>query len=126
VVVWDEQQPAQKEAYENFLGNWVARYLESRPGLAVKSVKLDDPGHGMSDEVLDGCDPKHMDWLGAVVLTLPWSLACLAFEPARENDQIWMTAPTIREQSWPIRRTVVRCLAWVEGPAGVRPKGLLC
>jgi trehalose utilization protein len=64
VVVWDEQQPAQKEAYENFLGNWIARYLESRPGLAVKSVKLDDPGHGMSDEVLDACDV--LVWWGHV------------------------------------------------------------
>jgi len=64
VVVWDEQQPAQKEAYDNFLGNWIARYLESRPGLSVKSVKLDDPGHGIGDEVLDACDV--LVWWGHV------------------------------------------------------------
>jgi trehalose utilization protein len=64
VVVWDEQQPAQKEAYENFLGNWIARYLEGRPELAVKSVKLDDPGQGISDEVLDACDV--LIWWGHV------------------------------------------------------------
>src|SRR5580704_1745551 len=56
VVVWDEQQREQKEAYENFLGNWIARYLETRPGLTVKSVKLDDPEQGLSDETLKACD----------------------------------------------------------------------
>ena len=43
VVVWDEQQPAQKQAYENFLGNEIASFLKQRPGLDVKSVRLDDP-----------------------------------------------------------------------------------
>lgn len=56
VVVWDERQPSQKEAYENFLGNEIARYLQSKPGIAVKSVALDDPGQGLSDEILDDCD----------------------------------------------------------------------
>jgi len=28
VVVWDEQQPALKEAYENFLGNQIAAHLK--------------------------------------------------------------------------------------------------
>ena len=56
VVVWDEQQPAQKEAYDNFLGNWIAAYLQTRPGLSVRSVKLNDPGQGVSDETLDACD----------------------------------------------------------------------
>ena len=43
VVVWDEQQPAQKEAYETFLGNQIAAHLKTQEGLAVQSVKLDDP-----------------------------------------------------------------------------------
>jgi hypothetical protein len=30
VVVWDEQQPQQKEAYDNFLGHTIAKYLEVR------------------------------------------------------------------------------------------------
>jgi len=33
VVVWDEQQPAQKQAYENFLGNAIADHLGKQPGL---------------------------------------------------------------------------------------------
>jgi trehalose utilization protein len=56
VVVWDERQPEQKEAYPGFLGDWIARHLESRPGLAVRSVGLDDPHQGLSDDVLDRCD----------------------------------------------------------------------
>jgi trehalose utilization protein len=56
VVVWDERQPEQKEAYPGFLGDWVASYLKDRPGLAVRSVGLDDPRQGLSDDVLGGCD----------------------------------------------------------------------
>jgi trehalose utilization protein len=56
VVVWDEQQRQQKEAYENYLGNWIADYLKSQPGLAVKSVRLDDPEQGLSADTLAACD----------------------------------------------------------------------
>lgn len=56
VVVWDEQQPGQKPAYDNFLGNAIADYLRTRPGLTVRSVRLDDPEQGMSDEVLNNAD----------------------------------------------------------------------
>lgn len=56
VLVWDEQQPAQKKAYPNFLGNEIAAYLRKQPGLAVRSVRLDDPGQGLDDELLDNSD----------------------------------------------------------------------
>jgi trehalose utilization protein len=62
--VWDEQQPAQKEAYDNFLGNWLAGYLEKQPGLSVKSVKLNDAEQGLSNEILDACDV--LIWWGHV------------------------------------------------------------
>jgi hypothetical protein len=39
VVVWDEQQPAQKEAYADFLGNQISAHLAGQPGISVKSVK---------------------------------------------------------------------------------------
>src|SRR5690242_14399302 len=52
VLVWDEQQPAQKQAYDNFLGNAIAAHLKSRPGIEVRSVKLDDPEQGLSDDNL--------------------------------------------------------------------------
>jgi trehalose utilization protein len=56
VVVWDEQQPEQKTAYPNFLGNAIADYLKSKPGFSVRSVRLDDPGQGVTDEILNDCD----------------------------------------------------------------------
>jgi trehalose utilization protein len=56
VVIWDERQPEQKTAYGDFLGNTLAAHLAKRPGLSVKSVGLDDPEQGLSDDVLDHCD----------------------------------------------------------------------
>lgn len=64
VLVWDEQQPAQKQAYENFLGNEIANYLKTRPGLAVKTARLDDPDQGLSRQTLDGTDV--LIWWGHV------------------------------------------------------------
>lgn len=56
VVVWDEQQPQQKKAYENFLGNAIADFLKTRPGFSVRSVAFADPEQGLTDDVLDHCD----------------------------------------------------------------------
>jgi len=56
VVVWDEQQPRQKQAYENFLGNAISGHLKTRPGIKVRSVKQDDPNKGIGADVLDNCD----------------------------------------------------------------------
>jgi trehalose utilization protein len=54
VTVWDERQPAQKQAYPNFLGNQIAGALRQTPGLEVTSVALDDQQQGLGD--LDHCD----------------------------------------------------------------------
>ncbi len=57
VLVWDEQQPQQKEAYgPDFLGETIARHLSTRPGLVVKSVRLDDPQQGLDEATLDSTD----------------------------------------------------------------------
>lgn len=53
VLVWDEQQPAQKEAYENFLGNAIAEYLKSKSGLQVRSSSINDGEQGLSPALLD-------------------------------------------------------------------------
>jgi len=53
VVVWDERQPEQKQAYENFLGNAIADGLARREGIAVRSVGLDDADQGLAPEILD-------------------------------------------------------------------------
>ena len=64
VLVWDEQQPAQKQAYTNFLGNQIADHLRRQPGLAVTSTRLDDPSQGLSATALDACDV--LIWWGHV------------------------------------------------------------
>jgi len=64
VVVWDERQPAQKEAYANFLGNQIAAHLRKETGLNVASVGLDDPDQGLPDTLLNGC--RVLVWWGHV------------------------------------------------------------
>lgn len=49
VRVWDERQPAQKQAYPNWLGNRIADHLRTVPGLAVESVSLDDSQQGLAE-----------------------------------------------------------------------------
>ena len=56
VVVWDERQPKQKQAYDNFLGNQIASHLKNLPGLAVKSVTIDEDEKGLSPVHMRGCD----------------------------------------------------------------------
>ena len=56
MLVWDEQQPKQKPAYDNFLGNAIADYFKSKPGFEIKSVRLDDPDQGITDDELDHTD----------------------------------------------------------------------
>ena len=53
VVIWDERQPEQKQAYDAFLGNEIATRLSGRPGIEVRSVALDDAEQGLAPEVLD-------------------------------------------------------------------------
>ena len=64
VLVWDERQPRQQEAYDNFIGNEIAAHLISREGLEVRSVGLDDPDQGLSDASLDAC--QVLIWWGHV------------------------------------------------------------
>ena len=56
VVVWDEQQPKQKKAYPEFLGNQIAAHLKKSKDLKVTSVRFADPEQGLSAEILDACD----------------------------------------------------------------------
>ena len=57
VLVWDEQQPEQKQGYgEKLLGETLAAHLAKLPGLAVKTAKLDEADQGLSDTALDATD----------------------------------------------------------------------
>jgi trehalose utilization protein len=64
VVIWDEQQPQQKTAYDNFLGNAIADYLKEQPKFTVKSVRMDDREQGLPEDVLNDCDV--LVWWGHV------------------------------------------------------------
>jgi len=64
VLVWDEQQPAQKQAYTNYLGNEIAAYLGRQPGLSIKTARLDDVEQGLSKSALEDCDV--LVWWGHV------------------------------------------------------------
>lgn len=56
VLVWDERQPEQKQAYTNFLGNAIADHLRARPGFTVTSEGMDDPEQGLAPAALDATD----------------------------------------------------------------------
>jgi trehalose utilization protein len=56
VVVWDERQELQKTAYGDYLGNTLAASLGKQSDFSVKSVGLNDPDQGLTDDVLDHCD----------------------------------------------------------------------
>jgi len=64
VLIWDERQPQQKQAYENFLGNRIADHLRTQPGFSVESVGLDDPEQGLSEKALERTDV--LIWWGHV------------------------------------------------------------
>lgn len=62
VIVWDERQPKQAEAYDNFLGNEIAGRLGKLDGIEVTSVGQDDPEYG-----LESLDDQHvLLWWGHV------------------------------------------------------------
>ena len=57
VLVWDERQPRQSEAYDNFLGNEIAQRLAAKGSeLELRSVALDDPEQGLIEADLKWAD----------------------------------------------------------------------
>ncbi len=57
VLIWDEQQPQQKQAYgEKFLGETIAAHLAKQPGITVKSTNLEAPDQGLDEATLDSTD----------------------------------------------------------------------
>jgi trehalose utilization protein len=57
VLVWDERQDRQAEAYDNFLGNEIAKRLgESAGDIEIRSVGIDDAEQGLAAENLDWAD----------------------------------------------------------------------
>lgn len=64
VLVWDERQPRQSEAYDNFLGNEIAARLKDSAGLELRSAALDDPDQGFASGNLEWADV--LIWWGHV------------------------------------------------------------
>lgn len=57
VLVWDERQSTQAEAYDDFLGNEIASRLSEMAGdLEIRSVALDDPEQGLTAGNLEWAD----------------------------------------------------------------------
>ena len=63
VLIWDERQPRQSQAYDNFLGNEIASRLD-RDQFETRSVWLEDPGQGLEAGNLEWAD--FIVWWGHV------------------------------------------------------------
>ncbi len=68
VTVWNEYRHEQKEGgkpkelYPNGMHAVIAEYLNKQPGIEAKTATLDEPQHGLTDEVLENTDV--MTWWG--------------------------------------------------------------
>ena len=68
VTIWNEgvhekTNPKVSAIYPQGLGHQIAQYMEKVPGIAsVRVAELDDPEHGLTDEVLENTDV--MTWWG--------------------------------------------------------------
>lgn len=57
VLIWDEQQPAQRRAYGGkMLGETIAAHLETKSGLSVRTARLDDTEQGLGDSMINTAD----------------------------------------------------------------------
>ena len=57
VLIWDERQPRQSEAYDNFLGNEIAiRLKATSDDFEIRSAALEDPGQGLAAGNLEWAD----------------------------------------------------------------------
>jgi trehalose utilization protein len=64
VLVWDERSAAEKEAYDNFLGNCIADQLKKNSAFSVLSTGLNESEQGVSENILDETDV--LIWWGHV------------------------------------------------------------
>ena len=56
VLIWDERQPEQQQAYEHSLGEAIGEYLSKQQGFTVKNVNIDLPEQGLDAATLDDTD----------------------------------------------------------------------
>jgi trehalose utilization protein len=83
VLVWDEQQPAQKQAYgDKFLGETIAAHLSNNPALKVRTAAM--PAQGRVD-----ADPSLTDESLAETDVIIW------WGHVRHREVSWATADRI-------------------------------
>ena len=81
ILMWDERQPRQEEAYDNFIGNEIiARLDQVTDTLEFRSVALDDSDQGLSDE------------------NLAWADVVLWWGHARHSDVSWDNAKKVADK----------------------------
>ncbi|MCA9216073.1 MAG: hypothetical protein KDB27_23560 [Planctomycetales bacterium] len=81
VLIWDERQPRQNQAYDDYLGNEIAKRLQaSTDDMDIRSVSLDDAEQGLGAGNLEWADV--IVWWGHV----------------RQNEITEATAKLIAEQ----------------------------
>lgn len=61
VTVWNEgrhekRNPKIAEIYPDGIHGAIAKYLETQPGITARTATLDEPEHGLTDEVLNSTD----------------------------------------------------------------------
>ena len=56
VLIWDEQQPKQKQAYDHYIGATLAKHLEKSNKFEIISTHIDAPQHGIDVATLDATD----------------------------------------------------------------------
>ena len=56
VLIWDERQPEQQQAYEHSLGEAIGEYLSKQQGFTVKNVNIDLLEQGLDAATLDDTD----------------------------------------------------------------------
>jgi trehalose utilization protein len=80
VLMWDERQPRQEEAYDNWIGNEIVTRLKaSTHNLEFRSVALDDSQQGLSDD------------------NLGWADVVLWWGHARHSDVSWDNARKVAD-----------------------------
>ena len=81
ILMWDERQPRQEEAYDNFIGNEIIARLDKVTNtLEFRSVALDDSDQGLSDE------------------NLAWADVVLWWGHARHSDVSWENAKKVADK----------------------------
>ncbi|MEZ0266774.1 MAG: ThuA domain-containing protein, partial [Phycisphaerae bacterium] len=90
VLVWDEQQPTQKQAYgEKFLGQTIADHLAKNPALEVTSVGMPPRGEVDKDPALTAEALEKVDvliwWGHARHREVPWETADRIVDRVKRN-----------------------------------------